>query len=86
VVAVNAGYLVTASVSLRGLGGLLTVFGAVGVAKYLGTRYGRYPRDASGRPIGPLTRGWYKLDAPLAIPLMVVGCVGVVLLIASAVK
>ena len=78
--------VVVASVSLTGLGFVLTAVGVVGLAKYLGTRYGRYPRDASGRPTGPLTRGWYKVDAPLAIPLMLVGCVGVVLLLASVVR
>lgn len=78
--------LVAASVSVAGLGFVLTAFGVIGVAKYLGTRYGRYSRDASGRPTGPLTRGAYRFDRPIAIPLIVVGCVGVVLLVVSAAK
>jgi hypothetical protein len=78
--------VILASVPLPGLGLFLVVFGVVGVAKYLGTSYGRYPRDISGRPTEPLGRGWYRVDRPIAIPLIVVGLVGVVLLIVSAAK
>lgn len=83
---VNTGYLVTASIPVGGLGGLLTILGILGAVNYLLMRYGRYPRDASGRPTNPLTRGAVKNDRLFAIPLMVAGCVGVVLLLVSAVK
>jgi hypothetical protein len=65
---------------------VFTAFGVVGVAKYWTNRYGRFSRDASGLPTQPLQRGWYKADRLLAPPLIVVGCVGVVLLIVSAVN
>jgi hypothetical protein len=81
---VSADSLVVASVA--GAGFVLTLLGVVGAVLYLGTRHGPFARDASGRPISPLTRGPYKVDRPIAIPLIVVGIVGVVLLIVSAAK
>jgi hypothetical protein len=78
--------VILASVSLWGLGLFLVVFGVVGVAKYFLMRYGPYQRDASGRPTSPLTRGAVANDRVFAVPLMLAGCVGVILLIVSAVK
>lgn len=77
-------YLVMASVA--GAGFVLLMFGVVGLALYLFTRYGQFSRDASGRPISPLSRGPYKIDRPLAIPLLVIGLVGAVLLIVGALR
>jgi hypothetical protein len=78
--------VILATVSVTSAGLVFTAFGVVGVGKYLTNRYGRFSRDASGLPTEPLTRGWYKGDRLLAPPLIVVGCVGVVLLIVSAVE
>jgi hypothetical protein len=78
------GYLVIASTA--GAGFVLLMFGVVGLALYLFTRYGQSSRDASGRPISPLSRGPYKIDRPLSIPLLVVGLVGAVLLIVGALR
>jgi hypothetical protein len=78
--------VIVATVSLTGLGVFLAVFGVVGAAKYLLMRHGPYQRDASGRPTSPLTRGAIANDRVFAVPLMLLGCVGVVLLIVSAVK
>lgn len=80
----NAGCL--AAVPLSGLGLLLVILGVVGVAKYLLMRYGPYRRDASGQATNPLTRGAVRNDRRFALPLMMAGCVGVVLLIVSAAK
>jgi hypothetical protein len=78
--------VILATVPLTSAGLVFTAFGLVGVAKYWANRYGRFSRDASGLPTQPLQRGWYKADRLLAPPLIVVGCVGVVLLIVDAVK
>jgi hypothetical protein len=59
--------------SLAGAGFVLLMFGVVGLALYLFTRYGQFSGDASGRPMSPLSRGPYKIDRPLAIPLLLSG-------------
>jgi hypothetical protein len=78
--------VILATVPLLGLGLFLVLFGLFGVVNYFGWRYGRFSRDASGFPTGPLQRGWYKADRFWTPLFLAGGCVGVVLLIASAVK
>jgi hypothetical protein len=61
------------------------LFGLFGVLNYFGWRYGRFSRDASGLPTQPWQRGVYKADRLYTPLFLAAGCVGIVLLVASAV-
>ena len=63
----------------------LVLFGLIGLIMYLGWRYGRYPRDASGVPTLIVQRPQYRVQKRLIPALLAAGCVGVVVLIVAAV-